>query len=107
VLEALALGHGLVDDGVADGEAGVDQTDHVAGIGIVEGRAIPGHQGRRPRQPQLALDLAPVDVLHHLVAFEAARADADERQTVAVLGIHIRLDLEDIGAERRGRLQRP
>ena len=42
-------------------------------------------------------------VRHHHIAFELARADSHERDTIAMLRIHVRLDLENESREFRGR----
>ena len=52
-------------------------------------------------------ELAGAHVLHLHAALEAPRADAHEGDAIAVLRIHVRLDLEDEGGELgRGRARR-
>src|SRR5262245_30931641 len=97
VLEAAGEGQRVAD---AEGVA-VDQADDVAGVGDVDGVALLRDHRVRARESQVAVE--PV-VVHDEVALEPSRAHAHEGQAVAVAPIHVRLDLEDVGAE--GRLDR-
>ena len=84
-------------DGVSDGEnAGVEHADDVARVGLVHDLALRGHELLRLRQAHF---LVALNVIILRVALEFTRADAHERQTVAVGLVHIRLDLKDEGGE--------
>ena len=97
------LGQGLVADRragverVADAElAGADQADDVAGQASSTVSRSWAKSWCELREPDL---LAGADVVHLHVAREAARADAHERDAVAVRRVHVRLDLEDEAGE--------
>ncbi len=68
--------------------------------GLVDGLAILAEHPSRVGEPHLAARRHVHD-LH--VALEAPRDDPHEGDAVAVLGIHVRLDLEDEAGEGRGR----
>ena len=86
-LHVFALAHR-----VADAEdAGVEQAHDVAGERLVDGGAVVGHERRARGQLQLLAALH-VERLH--AALELARADAHERDAVAVILVHVRLDFE-------------
>ena len=87
-------------DGVADGEdAGIEHTDDVAGVGLLHDLTLARHHGLRLRKAHLLVALHMVILC---VALEFARADAHERQTIAVRLVHVRLDLEHEGGEVGG-----
>ena len=95
---------GLVEiEGVADAHlVGVDEADHVAGEGLVDGDAL------LPEDLMGVLGgerLAGAAVREHHAPLEAARAHPQEREAVAVRGVHVGLDLEHEPAERR--VERP
>ena len=75
--QLLALGEGVADRD----RAVVVEADHVAGIGRLDDLAVAGHEGQRVGQLQF-LAGAHVEGLH--AGLEAARADAHERDAVAV-----------------------
>jgi hypothetical protein len=80
-------------EGVPDREqAGVDEPDDVAGEGFLDGLAVGGEEAVRPGQPHGAVQAGMMD--QH-VLLEPARADPHERQPVAVVRVHVRLNLED------------
>jgi hypothetical protein len=84
---------------VADAEhARVVEADDVAGEGLLDGGALAGHERGGVLEPQ-HLAQAHVARLHALD--EAAGADAQERDAVAVHAVHVRLDLEDEAREVR------
>ena len=86
-------------DRVADAkEPGIDQADHVAGIGALDRLALAREEAVRPGHAHLAAQPRVVD--GH-VLLEDARADAHERDAVAVALVHVRLDLEDEAGEDR------
>ena len=91
---------------VADAQRpGVEQTDDVARPGFLDDLALRSEELVGHGEAQAAL-LAHVPHLH--AAAEAATADAQEGQAVAVRGVHVRLDLEDEPAEALvGRIDRP
>ena len=78
---------------------GIPDAQDVAGEGLVDQGALLGHELHRPGERQ---GLAGAHVLHLHAAGEPPRADAHEGDAVAVLGIHVRLDLEDEAREGRG-----
>ena len=81
---------------VADRERpGIRQADDVAGERHVDRFAIVREELHRARQPHV---FSGAHVAHRHVALEASRADARERDAVAMARVHVRLDLED---ERR------
>ena len=84
-------------DRIADGvDAGVEHADDVSGVGLVDDLALLGHHLLRLRE----LDgLSALHVVVFLVALKLARADAHERDAVAVRLVHVRLDLEYEGGE--------
>ena len=87
-------------DRVADREdTGIEYTDDVARVGLVDDLALGGHHRLRLREAHLAAGLD-VEILG--VALELARADAHEGKAVAVGLVHIGLDLEDEGRKFRG-----
>jgi len=96
-LDLLAL-----EDGVADAQiAGVHQSDDVAGERFLDGLAIVAER----RGGVLGSHRATrANALGVHAALEATRAHARERQTVAVIGIHVGLDLEheagEVGIQR-------
>src|SRR5438128_11022454 len=100
---------------VADREMSrVDETDDVARVGHADRLAIAAEEPIRARGPERLPHAA---VGHHHVLGEPAGADADERDTIAMTRIHVRLNLEHEAAEafvggvhdtrmRRARLRR-
>ena len=96
--ELLAFGEGVADLEVAR----VVQTHDVARIGEVDDRLFLGHEGRGRGEFHL-LAAAHVQVVP--VAFERAGADLQEGDAVAVVGVHVGVDLEDEACHfRLGRL---
>ena len=96
--DVLALGQRVADAQ----RAVVGDADHVAGKGLVGGDAAAGEEELRRRQ---AHRLAGAHQLGLHAALQLARADAHEGDAVAVVGVHVGLDLEDEGAHLRlGRL---
>ena len=86
-------------EGVADRDrAVVVQADHVARIGRIDDLAIAGHEGQCVRELDL-LAQAHMEGLHRRVV--AARAHAQERDTIAVHRVHVGLDLEHESGKRR------
>ena len=86
---ALALG---VAHRVADCKhARVKNTDDVARVGLVYDRTVLRHQLLRRGEHHL---FARAHVQHLFTAHKLARADAHERDAVAVRLVHVRLDLE-------------
>ena len=73
----------------------IGQADDVAGIGLVGDGALLGEEELR-RVERDGLAGAPQPRLH--AARKPARADAQEGDAVAMVGIHVRLDLEDEAA---------
>ena len=92
--ELLALGEGVAD---VDG-AVVVQADDVAREGFLGRAAIRGHEGERIGDAHLLVE---PHVVHAHAARVLARAQAHERDAVAVLRIHVRLDLEHEAGELR------
>ena len=86
--ELLAFGEGVADLEVPR----VVQTHDVARIGEVDHRLFLGHEGRRGGEFQL-LAAAYVEVVP--IPFERAGTDLQERDAVAVVGVHVGVDLED------------
>ena len=83
--------------GVADAEFGMaDDADDVAGVGGVDGFAVAGEELAGMGEADF-LAAADVEGLH--VALEDAGADAEEGDLVAMVGVHVGLDLEDEGGE--------
>ena len=79
--------------GVADLEvARIVQADNVARIGEVDHRFLLGHEGGRRGELEL---LAAADVQVVLVAFEHTGTDLQEGDSVAVVRVHVGVDLED------------
>ena len=85
--ELLALGEGVADLEVAR----IVQADDVARVGEVDDRFLFGHEGRRRGELEL-LAAAYVQVV--MVALERPGADFQEGDAVAVVGIHVGVDLE-------------
>ena len=99
--ELLAFGEGVADLEVPR----VVQTHDVARIGEVDHRLFLGHEGRRGGEFQL-LAAAYVEVVP--IPFERAGTDLQERDAVAVVGVHVGVDLEDeAGHFRLRRLHLP
>ena len=92
ILNAGIGGEGVTDAVVVE----ADQPDDVAGIGIVDGFAFIAKELVRTGQAHLPAGSG-MDDRH--VALKLARADAGKSDAVAVLGIHVGLDLEDEGGE--------
>ena len=87
-------------DRVADREdTGIEYTDDVARVGLVDDLALGGHHRLRLGKAHLAPGLH-VEIL--AVALELARADAHEGEAVAVGLVHVGLNLEDEGREFGG-----
>ena len=87
---------------VADREdPGVEEAHDVAGARLVHRGAVVGHHRRARGQLDLAVALHVVGV--H-AALEAPRAHAQKRHAVAVVLVHVGLDLED--KAREGRVDR-
>ena len=86
--ELLALGEGVADLEVAR----VVQTHDVARVGEVDHRLLLGHEGRRRGEFEL---LAAAHVQVVMVALERPGADFQEGDAVAVVGVHVGVDLED------------
>ena len=86
--ELFAFGERVADLEVAR----VVQAHDVARIGEVDDRLLLGHEGRRRREFEL---LAAAHVQVVFVAFERARTYFEECDAVAVVGIHVGVDLED------------
>ena len=85
--QRLAFGEGVADLKVTR----VVQPDDVAGVCLVDHRFFLGHEGRGRRE----LDrFARRHVQVGLVALEATRADFQKRDPVAVVRVHVRMDLE-------------
>ncbi len=83
--------------GVADAEdTRIEQAHDVAGVRLVHDRAVIGHHSGAGGQLDLTAALHMVG-LH--AALELARADADEGDAVAMVLIHVGLDLEDKAGE--------
>src|SRR2546423_6519773 len=77
---------------VADREMpGIDETDDVARVRHVDRLAIATEEAVGARGPERLPDAA---VEHHHVFGETARTHTDERDSVAMARIHVRLDLE-------------
>ena len=85
--ELLAFGEGVADLEVAR----VVQADDVARVGEVDDRLFLGHEGRRGGEFQL-LAAAYVEVVP--IPFERAGTDLQERDAVAVVGVHVGVYLE-------------
>src|SRR5678815_4727282 len=82
---------------VADREVPrVDEPDDVARIRFADRLAIAAEESVSARRPQRLPQSA---VRHDHVFREPARADADERDPIAMARIHVRLDLEYEAAE--------
>src|SRR5690606_4373583 len=91
--QALALGEAVAD---VD-RAVIVQPDDVARVRLLDVLPIRGHERDRVGDANLA---AEADVVQFHSGTIAARANAHERDPVAVRGIHVRLDLEDESRER-------
>ena len=86
-------------DGVADGKlTRVDDADDVSGIRHVYGVAVPGDETMGPRQTNF---MAQSMMRDRHVAFESSGTHSQEGGAVSMSGIHVRLDFEHVGAERR------
>ena len=84
-------------DGITDAEVSrVRQTDDVACEGLFYRLLTLSHEGRWAAELQA---LAEAHVLVARIALEATGADLDEGDTAAVVGIHVRMDLEDKASE--------
>ena len=80
-------------EGVADAERVVaHEPDDVAGPGLVHGLALAAEELVRGRKPRAA---ARLHVGHDHVAFEPPRAHPEEGDAVAVLRVHVGLNLEN------------
>ena len=83
--------------GVADGKhAGIVQADHITWIGVFHHSPILPEQLLRPRQTDR---LARPGMLHGHVLLEAAAADPNKGDSVAMARIHVRLQFEHESAE--------
>src|SRR3569833_4725584 len=91
-LEWLALGEGVAD---LNG-ALIVQADDVAGIGVLDVLALARHEGDGGGDLDLAAEAHVVELAALGVG---AGADAQKGDTVAVRGVHVRLDLEHETAE--------
>ena len=86
-------------DGITDAEVPrVRQTDDVACEGLFYRLLTLSHEGRWAAELQA---LAEAHVLVACIALEATGADLDEGDTAAVVGVHVRMDLEDKASEGR------
>ena len=84
---------------VADAHVGcVDQPDHIAGERFFDGRPLLAEHGVRVLGRE---GLAGATVGEHHASLEHARAHADERDAVAVRGVHVGLHLEHETRHRR------
>ena len=84
-------------DGITDAEVPrVRQTDDVACEGLFYRLLTLGHEGRWAAELQA---LAEAYVLVARITLEATGADLDEGDTATVVGIHVRMDLEDKASE--------
>ncbi len=90
--QGFALGEGIAD---LDG-AVVVQADDVAGVGFFQLLAFRREERQRVADPYV---LAQAHMAHFHALVVTARADTHEGDAVAVLGIHVRLDLEHETAE--------
>ncbi len=89
----------VLGERVADAERVVaDEANDVAGPGDIDGLSLLAEKFLRGREAHGAAS-ALVDDGH--VALEFAGADANEGDAVAVLRVHVRLNLEDEGGELR------
>ena len=103
--DALELDARSLGERVADAEvARVPEAEDVAGPGLLDERPLLREELERLRELQRPAR-ARIQDLH--AARELPGHDAQERDAVAVRGIHVRLDLEDEARERRGRAGRP
>ena len=73
-----------------------NQREDIAGAGNVQGFAFLTEKALRIGEPH---DFAGARVRHLHVPLEGARNDSDESGSVAVLGIHVRLNLENESRE--------
>ena len=93
----------------ADGPVVVD-ADDVAGVGRLHVLAVRGHEGQRVGDLHVPPD---AHVTHFRALGERPGTDAQEGDAVAVVRVHVRLDLEHETGERglgrihRARLRRP
>ena len=82
---------------IADGkEAGVHQPDDVAWVGLFNGFPITAEEPVRSRHPDLP---AQPRVIDHHVLLEAARDNTQKRHPIAMLRVHVRLNLEHKAGE--------
>src|SRR4029077_8970360 len=82
---------------VADGkETWVYQTNDVAWIGLFNRLPVTAKESMRSRHSDLPVQPRMID--HHIL-LKAARYDAQKRHSVAMLWIHVRLNLEDKAGE--------
>ena len=100
-------GEGLaVDEGVADAQvAAVPDADDVAGVGLFDRGPLLGHEDHRSIDREL-LDVfagfdagADADLLDGHALFKATAGDPHKGDSITVLGIHVRLDLEHEAGE--------
>ena len=98
--DVLALGQRVADAQ----RAVIGDADHVAGIGLVGERAVLREEELRRRQRDR---LAGAHELGLHAARELARAQPREGDAVAVVGVHVGLDLEDEGGHGGFRARRP
>ena len=100
-LDALAFGEGVADAQVA----AVHHPDDVARIRLLDRRALAGEELLRRGE---ADGLSGARLLHLHPRFELPRADTDKCDAIAMLRVHVRLDLEHEAGERLvGRLDDP
>ena len=86
--QLLTLGKGVANLEVSR----IVQTDDIAREGLVDHRLLLSHKGRRRGELQL-LTRAHMQVI--LIALEAARDDLHKGDAVAVVGVHVGMDLKD------------
>ena len=72
------------------------QTHNVARESLVDDALLVGHEGCGARELEF---FAEADMLVGLIAFEMTRADLDESYAVAVVGVHVGMDLKDEARE--------
>ncbi len=92
--QRLALGQRVADAELAV----VGDADDVAGPGVLGELAVAGEEEHRVRHRHR---LAGADVVQLHAALEVARAEPEEGDPVAVLGVHVGLDLEDEAGDLR------
>ena len=84
-------------DGITDAEVSrVRQTDDVACEGLFYRLLALGHEGCWAAELQA---LAEAYVLVARITLEATGADLDEGDTATMVGVHVRMDLEDKASE--------